>query len=56
MPKIKVINTETEEIYEFKAGYGANYGRQLFIMMPRFIKASINFSIAGVVAYVPNAP
>ena len=24
MPKIKVINTETDETYEFKAGYGAN--------------------------------
>ena len=24
MPKIKVINTETDETFEFKAGYGAN--------------------------------
>ena len=24
MPKIKVINTETEETWDFKAGYGAN--------------------------------
>ena len=24
MPKIKVVNTETDETFEFKAGYGAN--------------------------------